>query len=63
MVDKLWIFETMSVAMLLAAIAMSWWVSATFLYHDIRWNREGEYLKSRVATLRSKLAAGWGAQT
>ncbi len=62
-VDRLWIFETTSVAILLTAIAMSWWVSATFLYHDIRWNREGEYLKSRVATLRGKLAAGWGAQT
>ena len=48
-VERLWIFETMSVAILLTAIAMSWWISLTFLYHDIRWNREGEDLKRRIA--------------
>ena len=48
-VERLWIFETMSVAILLTAIAMSWWISLTFVYHDIRWNREGENLKRRIA--------------
>ncbi len=61
-VDRLWIFETISVATLLTAIAMSWWISLTFLYHDIRWNREGENLKRRIALLREKLTVGWGAQ-
>ena len=28
-VDHLWIFETMSVAILLTAIAISWWISLT----------------------------------
>jgi hypothetical protein len=56
-VDHLWIFETMSVAILLTAIAMSWWISLTLLYHDIRWIREGEDLKRRIALLRAKLAA------
>jgi hypothetical protein len=60
--ERLWIFETMSVAILLTAIAMSWWISLTFLYHDIRWNREGENLKRRIAVLREKLAVGGGAR-
>ena len=55
-VDRLWIFETMSVSILLTAIAMSWWISLTLVYHDIRSNREGEYLKRRIAQLRSRLA-------
>jgi len=56
-VDRLWIFETMSVAVLLTAIAMNWWISLTLVYHDIRWIREGEFLKRRIALLRAKLAA------
>ena len=56
-VDHLWIFETMSVAILLTAIAMNWWISLTLVYHDIRWIREGEDLKRRIALLRAKLAA------
>jgi hypothetical protein len=55
--DYLWIFETMSVAILLTAIAMSWWISLTLVYHDIRWVREGEDLKRRIALLRVKLTA------
>jgi hypothetical protein len=58
-VDRLWIFETMSVAILLTAIAMSWWIALTFVYHDVRWNREGEGLKRRIAQLRDRLAGGW----
>jgi hypothetical protein len=56
-VDHLWIFEMMSVAILLTAISMSWWISLTLVYHDIRWVREGEDLKRRIASLRAKLAA------
>jgi hypothetical protein len=56
-VDHLWIFETMSVAVLLTAIAMNWWISLTLIYHDIRWAREGEDLKRRIALLRDRLAA------
>ena len=56
-VDNLWIFETMSVTILLTAIAMSWWISLTLVYHDIRSVREGEDLKRRIALLRAKLAA------
>jgi hypothetical protein len=59
-VDRLWIFETMSVAILLTAIAMSWWIALTFVYHDVRWYREGEGLKRRIALLRGRLASGWG---
>ena len=56
-VDHLWIFETTSVAILLTAIAVSWWISLTLVYHDIRWIREGEDLKRQIARLRAKLAA------
>jgi hypothetical protein len=56
-VDHLWIFETMSVAILLTGLSMSWWISLTLVYHDIRWIREGEDLKRRIALLRAKLAA------
>ncbi|MHB1561015.1 MAG: hypothetical protein ACYC61_26475 [Isosphaeraceae bacterium] len=55
--EYLWIFETTSVAMLLTAMAMSWWISLTLIYHEIRWVREGEDLKRRIAALRAKLAA------
>ena len=55
-VNQLWIFETMSVAVLLTAIAMSWWISLTLVYHDIRSVREGEDLKRRITRLRAKLS-------
>jgi hypothetical protein len=55
-VENLWIFETTSVAVLLTAIAMTWWVSLTLVYHDIRWTREGEELKRRIARVRAQLA-------
>jgi hypothetical protein len=55
LLDRLWIFETMSVAFLLTAIAMSWWISLTLVYHDIRWVREGEDLRRRIARVRGKL--------
>lgn len=55
--ENLWIFETISVALLLTGIAMSWWISLTLVYHEVRWVREGEELKRRIAALRAKLAA------
>lgn len=56
-VDDLWIFETMSIAVLLTAVAMTWWISLTLVYHDIRRIREGEDLKHRIAAYRARLAA------
>ncbi len=56
-VEYLWIFETTSVAILLTAVAMSWWISLTLVYHDVRWVREGEDLKRRIGLLRARLAA------
>jgi hypothetical protein len=55
-VENLWIFETTSVAILLTAIAVNWWISLTLVYHDIRWIREGEDLKRRIALFRARLA-------
>ena len=56
-VDHLWIFETMSVAVLLTAVAMTWWISLTLVYHDIRRVREGEDLRNRIAAYRARVAA------
>lgn len=54
-IEQLWIFEATSVAILLTAIAVNWWITLTLVYHDIRWIREGEGLKRQVALLRAKL--------
>jgi hypothetical protein len=54
--DHLWIFETISIAVLLTAVAMTWWISLTLVYHDIRRTREGEDLKQRIAAYRARLA-------
>lgn len=56
-VSNLWIFEFFCAAVLLSAIAMSFWVSLALVYHDIRWHREGEGLKRRIAHLRSRIFA------
>ncbi|APW59485.1 hypothetical protein [Paludisphaera borealis] len=57
LMDHLWIFETISIAILLTAIVMTWWISLTLVYHDIRRIREGEDLKHRIATYRARLVA------
>lgn len=55
MLSYLWIFETLSIAILLTTLAMSWWISLTLVYHEIRRVREGEELRQRIAELRQKL--------
>jgi hypothetical protein len=55
-VDFLWIIETISIAILLTAAAITWWISLTLVYHDIRQVREGEDLKQRIAAYRAKFA-------
>jgi hypothetical protein len=56
-IDYLWIFETISVAGLLTAVAMTWWISLTLVYRDIRRIREGEEIKNRIAAYRARAAA------
>lgn len=51
----LWVVESLSVAVILTALAMSWWVALTLLYHDIRWVREGEDLRGKIERVRAKL--------
>ena len=53
--DHLWIAETIGSGMLLSAMAVSWCISITLLYRDIRVEREGELLRGRVAQLRRDL--------
>jgi hypothetical protein len=54
-VDRLWIFETVSTAILLTAVAVTWWIALTLVYHDVRRVREGEDLKQRIAAYRARV--------
>ena len=44
----------MSAILLLSAIAISWCVSLTLFYHDLRQYREGEAVRSKVEHLFEK---------
>jgi hypothetical protein len=55
--SHLWVLEALSVAIVLTALAMSWWMALTLLYHDIRWGREGEDLRQKILRLRGKILA------
>ncbi len=59
-IEYLWIFEALSVAIVLTALAMSWWIALTLLYHDIRMGREGEDLRNKLLRLREKIAIPGG---
>jgi hypothetical protein len=50
--EYLWIFEALSAAVVVTALAMTWWISLTLLYHEIRWVREGEELRRKIVRLR-----------
>lgn len=54
-IQYVWIFESLSAALVVAALAMSWWMSLTLLYHEIRTVREGEDLRHKVDAVREKL--------
>lgn len=56
-VNKLWIFETLSAAVIITALAMGWWLSLTLLYYEIRNEREGEDLRQQIAALRGKMVS------
>jgi hypothetical protein len=58
--EYLWSFEFLSGTVLLAGMAVSWTLSLTFLYCDIRRIREGEELRERLKELRQKLVATAG---
>lgn len=53
----LWIFETLSVATILTALAMSWWITLALVYHEIRSVREGEALRARIAEVGQRVLA------
>jgi len=52
---SLWVFELMAGTVLVAGMAVSWCLSLTLLYHDIRYLREGELLRERIQELRESL--------
>lgn len=53
--DRLWIFEALSAAVVLTALSMSWWISLTLLYHEIRMVREGEDLRQKLLQARARI--------
>ena len=55
LLDNLWIFESLSTAVVLTALALSWWIALTLLYQEVRWTREGEDLLQKIRLLRTKV--------
>lgn len=53
--DHLWIFESISGAIIVTTMAVSWCMSLTLLYRDIRHFREGDGLRARIHELRDRL--------
>ena len=52
--QSLWAFELMSGILLFCGVAISWCVSLTLFYHDLRQNREGEAIQKKVTALYDK---------
>jgi hypothetical protein len=52
--DYVWIVEVAGGGMLLSVMALTWCISLTLLYRDIRWMREGEALREKLQRLGSK---------
>jgi hypothetical protein len=59
--DYLWVFESLSAAVILTALAMSWCITLVLLYHEVRWVREGEDLRQKIRQLRGKVLVEGGA--
>ncbi len=55
--ESIWAFELVSGILLLTGVAISWCVSLTLFYHDLRHHREGEFLRNKVEALFRKYAA------
>lgn len=52
--DWIWIFELISGVILFSGMAMSWCITLTLFYHDLRYVREGEGLRKKVELLQDK---------
>jgi hypothetical protein len=52
--DSIWAFELIAGTILLTGVAMSWCVSLTLFYHDLRYHREGESLRNKIDSLYDK---------
>jgi hypothetical protein len=54
--NYLWAFEFLSGTVLVAGMAVSWCLSLTFLYFDIRRTREGDELREKIRIMREKFS-------
>jgi len=52
----LWAFELACAVFLLVALAVNWCLSLTLIYHQIRYVREGVWLRERISALRGSLS-------
>ena len=52
--EMLWAFELVAAILLFCIVAISWTVSLTLFYHDLRQYREGEAIQAKVAHLQEK---------
>jgi hypothetical protein len=52
--EMLWAFELVAAVILLCIVAISWSVSLTLFYHNLRQYREGEVIQSKVSLLQEK---------
>lgn len=55
--EFLWAFELVAGVFLLCSVAISWCVSLTLFYHDLRQFREGDGLRAKIEQLREKYPA------
>ena len=54
--DYLWAFEVLSLMLVACGMSVSWCLSLTLLYANIRQWREGELIRERLQQLREKFA-------
>ncbi len=52
----LWAFELACAVLLAVALAVNWCLSLTLIYHEIRYVREGRWLRERIRTVHEAVA-------
>ncbi|HWL09127.1 MAG TPA: hypothetical protein VNQ76_12040 [Planctomicrobium sp.] len=58
--EWIWVFEITTAILLISGMAICWTVALTFVYHDIRFRREGERIRQKVQVLMDRYAPAGG---
>jgi len=58
--EWIWVFELTMASLLLTGMAICWTVALTFVYHDIRFRREGERIRQKIQVLLDQYAPAGG---